>query len=796
MPGLRSAVVAVASAGGDLYARAMATPPVRAVRLIGLCVLASFAGCGDDKLQGDVAELPELIDDTSQEVVADVIIDTAPPEIIMFDTEPGDTAPEVDVPAPTCADNPKPFFCPCDVNTQCESSYCIAVDEAEVSHRCSRTCQTECPNGWECKGIGGAGDPVFICQPPIDTLCEACEQDSDCQAVGAKCITFEDGKYCGRDCQTQQNSCPAGYQCNEIINDLGQIDAYQCVRTSGSCNCPDGTDYSSDPANCGYCGNACIYTHGIPGCASETCRLDGCEDAWKNLNAVDSDGCEYACTYTSADDWPDGTCNSENDCDQNCDGIDGDYLRAIFVAPYGTNEAIGAPYDPVSSIGRALQLAGGAKDHIYVAAGGYNESVTLMEGISIFGGYSPDGKWVRNVGQYKTTISWSSGTNSVRTVIANGIDAARTVLDGVEVLSGTNANPSGSSYAIWVKDSTSALEIVSVSVVGGAGGPGQAGTPGSPGGDGVKGGDASEAPDSDDGCDEQSLYGSQGGAAGPNQCGGGTSAAGGGGGAAGCIDDSAFDNDRIDPLKGGDSAGGATGGPAPGPGGNGNNGTGGSNGPNGTNGNAGAAGGSTDGGGLWQASHGSDGGPATNGIGGGGGSGGGGSCCAGTLVNQGQWGGGGGGGGSGGCGGGRGTGGRGGGSSFGLFLYNASPRIINSALGHKDGGNAGRGGLGGSGGGGRGGGNGIAGFDGAGRGGNGAGGGNGGRGGHGGGGAGGLAFGLYLAGSSDPSCSNLTFNPVGTTGQGGIGGVGGDEAGNRGPDGASGERNASSGSCP
>ncbi len=761
------------------------------LRIVAFGVLGLLAACGDDKLQGDVAELPELIDDVVEDGVVDTVIDTTQPEIIVFDTEPADTAQEVDAPAPTCNDNPKPFFCPCDVNTQCESSYCIAVDEAEVARRCSRTCQTECPNGWECKGIGGAGDPVFICQPPIDTLCEACEQDSDCQAVGAKCITFEDGKFCGRDCQNQQNSCPSGYQCDEVLNDLGQIDAYQCVRTSGSCNCSDGTDYSNDPANCGYCGNACVYTHGIPGCAAETCRLDGCEDAWKDLNSVESDGCEYPCTYQSGEDWPDASCNSVNDCDQNCDGIDGDYVRAVFVAPYGTSEASGAPYDPVNTINKALTLVGGAKDHIYVAAGTYNESVTLVEGISIFGGYSPDGKWARNLAQYKTTISWSAGTNSVRAVIAEGIDAGRTALDGVEVLSGTNANPSGSSYAIWVKDSTSALEIVNVNAVGGNGGGGSGGGPGGPGGDGGVGtaGDASSQNNggitgtcTDCGCNDEGSYGGPGGGGASNACGSGNNSGGGKGGKGGCASGGSS-------AKGDNSPGGAAGGPAST--GGGNAGSPGGPGGAGSDGGGGNAAGNVSGSGFWSGVDGGNGGQGSNGVGGGGGSGGGGSD-NGTFDCT-SWGGGGGGGGSGGCGGSGANGGKSGGGSFGVFLFNASPKLVRSAFGHKSGGNGGNGGQGGAGGFGKdGGGGGDGCFD-AGNGGKGGKGGDGGRGGHGGGGAGGAAYGLYAAGNSDPACESLTFSPAGSGGTGGIGGQG---PGNQGAPGAFGDRNAFTASCP
>ncbi len=765
----------------------MATLPVRVLGCCSLIAIALF-GCGDDKLQGEVSDQEvEVIFDVEDTLAEAIEIDTAPPESIIFDTEPLDTA-EVEVPEATCNDNPKPFFCPCDTNNQCSSNYCIAVDEAEVARRCSRTCQDSCPNGWECKGVGSAGDPVFICQPPIDTLCDPCEQSSDCQAVGAACITFEDGKYCGRDCQGNEDSCPAGYDCGEVLNADGQIEAYQCMRTSGSCNCPDGTDYSSDPANCGYCGNACVFANGIPGCADETCRLDGCENDWKDLNATEADGCEYRCTFASDDDWPDADCNGANDCDQNCDGIDGDYVRAIFVAPYGNPDASGAYYDPVNTITKALSLAVGGKDHIYVAQGTYTESVTLVEGISIFGGYSGDGTWVRNLQLYKSTITWSSGTNSVRTVIAEGIDAARTVLDGVEVIGGNNANPSGSSYAIWIKDSTSVLEIVNTTAIGGTGGHGAAGAPGSPGGGGGVG-EAGNASSENEGgitgsctdcdCNDESKYGGPGGAGAPNACGSGANSAGGRGGKGNCGDGGAG-------AKGDNAPAGAAGGPAST--GGGNTGSPGGGGGAGSDGPGGTPNGNVTGAGFWTGTDGGAGGVGSNGGGGGGGSGGGGAD-NGTFTCA-SWGGGGGGGGSGGCGGTGATGGKAGGGSFGVFVFNSSPKLIRSTFGRKNGGNGGAGGQGGGGGLGKdGGGGGDACAD-AGNGGKGGKGGDGGRGGHGGGGAGGVAFGLYIAGSSDPVCDNLFFSALG---DGGLGGTGPGLGGSRGNEG---DRNTPTASCP
>lgn len=763
-------------------------------------LLALFAAsCGDEALPGDTSAEDTTVD------VDTVPPDTGTPEVIVFDTgdpDTGDTAGPDGVDTDTaevvasCSDPLKPFFCPCDTNSQCESSLCIAVDEDEVARRCTLTCfgDIPCPSGWECKGVGIGQEQQLICLPPVVSLCKPCERAADCQKVGALCIDFADGKFCGQDCQNAPNSCPAGYGCQEVINDLGQIDGYQCVRTSGSCNCPDGTDYLNDPENCSFCGNRCSFSGAEAGCREGGCYLKNCLNEWKDLNEVESDGCEYRCTFQGAEDWPDASCDAVNGCDQNCDGIDGDLLRGIFVSATGAANAAGTPYDPVRTIGEGLAKATpGGRDHVYVAAGTYNEVVTLKKGVSIFGGYSNDGKWTRNLALHKTQITSSTGASSIRVVIAEGIDQ-RTVLDGVEVLAGTNANPGGSSYAVWVKDSTEALELVRVTAIGGNGGAGRNGADGSDGSPGVvgnPGGNSSQActgwPScscTDCGCDNEQTNSGAAGTGGTNQCASGRNAAGGLGGRSGC-------GDSGKGKKGNDSPGGAPGGAEVNGKTVGNPGTGGSAGSPGSNGRAGAAGGTVNSSGFWSGDTSEAGGSGENGVGGGGGGGGGGHdndfwTCA-------SWGGPGGGGGSGGCGGTAGQPGTPGGGSFGVFLYNANPTLRDSSIGHKNGGNGGRAGTGGGGGAGRDGGAGGAGCEDAKAGGKGGAGGSGGRGGHGGGGAGGIAFGLFLAGSSNPICANLSFSPPGA---GGTAGLGGSSSGNRGSDGAFGDRFGSSASCP
>ena len=743
------------------------------------------AACGGgDEAAADTAEVET---ETVAQFDSGEVLDLLTPDTeVALEVEPdgqddgqSEVGTEVDI-SESCGAEPYAFFCPCTRNTQCGTGWCVPVDEDAVAMRCSRTCQDECPNGWECRGVAAGGDPVFLCQPPIDALCDACEKDADCKEIGAVCVPYADGKFCGRDCEGAPTMCPDGYRCGEVDNEFGQVSAYQCMPTGGSCVCPDDTDYANDPMNCAVCGNACTLPGATAGCRESACYLESCVDGFQDLDKDQGNGCEYACVKVSEDDEPDRLC-SGSDCDQNCDGIDGSYASSVFVSATGVAGASGAPYDPVPTIAagidKALELG---RPHVYVAAGTYQGELVLKAGVSVFGGYSNDGKWTRNLALHKTILSNQSGTTSVRVVVADGLSGVRTVLDGVDVIAGSNANPSGSSYAIWVRASDDKLILRNLTALGGNGGPGQDGNAGQKGPDGATGDPGTKG--SKNCGDTRAAGGNPGG----NQCSNGRNAAGGKGGDAGC--DSFVGSDTA-PDWGTSSPSGAGGG---------NPGNGDGPGDGGGPGNAGGDGG---GGGVngevvqgfWRGLVGGDGSPGDNGIGGGGGAGGEG----GINIATGRWGGGGGGGGSGGCGGAAAKGGTAGGGSFGLFLVDASPTLSNVAFGHRTGGNGGKGGKGGDKGVGRDGGDGGEPYDShANRGGKGGKGGDGGRGGHGGGGAGGVGYGVFLTGTSDPRCDLVRYDPPDAGGTGGLGGTSADGAGSKGGDGAFGDRNKPSPSCP
>ena len=76
--------------------------------------------------------------------------------------------------------------------------------------------------------------------------------------------------------------------------------------------------------------------------------------------------------------------------DSNCDGIDGDAAKAIFVAPTGADTNAGTlKTAPKKTVTAALAAATATRNQVLVAAGTYLEasSLDLRSGIGIYGGY-------------------------------------------------------------------------------------------------------------------------------------------------------------------------------------------------------------------------------------------------------------------------------------------------------------------------------------------------------------------------------------------------------------------------
>jgi hypothetical protein len=659
--------------------------------------------------------------------------------------------PEIDAP-------PKNDFGePCTSNAQCESGLCILVG---TSGQCTKTCG-DCPAGYGCLGVTGIqveGQVTFVCVPTSTQLCTTCTQDSECTLIGMdKCVTYPDGdKACGQDCTTV--GCPTGFTCNNVM--INGAPYKQCMASSSACDCTAANPGAMQPCNITTPWNVCL---GSQTCAGAT--------GWGS------------CAPPSATDNPDATYT-----DDNCDGIDGDITKGIFVAGGGANTTTcGLTYTtPCQTISYAIVRAVQAsRPNVYVQAGTYNEVVVLLNGINVWGGY--DFNWQRGAYSdpaHRVTIvgaqdTGTGGDGQWLTVRAHNLIVSPTVADliirGPNALGtgGTSGRDGFSSYALHVVGALVNLERVQI--VAGNGANGAAGGPGldaviadrqsyMDGGTGGSGDEFSTA------CNNSSRGSA--GPAGTNSCSSSPSSRamnGGAGGAGGTMDTDCgvFSlNLNARPGLGGSSAGftsgsfGTAGGGGPTCG----------NAPSGNPGLAanGGAGSGSSGGylttGYWFARAGLTGGTGQNGSGGGGG-GGGGGCDDGTDA----YGGGGGGGGAGGCAArGGGTGGGGGGGSFGIFAMSASTVTI--ATCDLTRGNAGNGANGGAGGRGQSGGlngspgahpgSGVPGTGGAGA--------HGGHGGGGGGGAGGSSIGIVQ--STDSTITGTCTQSGGAPGSGGGGG--------------------------
>ncbi len=337
----------------------------------------------------------------------------------------------------------------------------------------------------------------------------------------------------------------------------------------------------------------------------------------------------------------------------------------------GTKEA------PLATIAAGIAKAAAVSPPatVRVAKGSYAETLTLSDGVSMFGGYDASADWGRDVAANTTEI-----TGDDHVVTASGF-TSKTYLDGFTITSAAATAPGASSTALAIVG-CSDVEVRGVTVVAGDGAAGV------DGGSGMTGGIGSAGKIGVKGCEDSSGLCSScsrpsGGAGGQSACGqtGGTGGKPGKGSDAG--------------NTGGVGISGTPGGPGGSSTHNGTVGQPGASGPGGSDGNGGVNLGVFDGAGVYTPTGGEDGmdGQPGNGGGGGGGGGGGTSYCD-------SYGSSGGGGGGGGCGGGGGLAGGGGGGSFGVIVIDSKVVFTGCDIAAGNGGAGGAGGGGGMGGGG------------------------------------------------------------------------------------------------
>ncbi|MCC6621980.1 MAG: hypothetical protein IT385_12030 [Deltaproteobacteria bacterium] len=394
----------------------------------------------------------------------------------------------------------------------------------------------------------------YVCAPDAGSTCQPCESSAQCLGQGAACVELSDGKFCTRGCT---DTCDDGFACVTVP----ESSVKQCVPTSGSCTCDgsntdlsractvtwtppdpddptvtcrgleqctasgwgacdlpdeacDGIDNDCDGVvdqpfktgdkytaveHCGACGVSCAALAGPN--AAPACDATGdvpqcdytCVGAAVDVNGIAEDGCE--CTPIAGPDL------AGDSLDTNCDGIDGEVAKGVFVSKSGAAGNPGTRELPLLAVQAAITKAKNeGKRDVYVATGVYSENIVLAEGIGVFGGYSPFFD-EHDTTLYETALvgqAPSAQTPGTVTAISLGttVGAAETVLDGFTVFGINAANlVAQNSYGIYIRDSGAGLRISKNRVLAGAGGNGTSGGNGSNGSNGVNGGNGTGARD-------------------------------------------------------------------------------------------------------------------------------------------------------------------------------------------------------------------------------------------------------------------------------------------------------------
>ncbi|MCA9547682.1 MAG: putative metal-binding motif-containing protein, partial [Myxococcales bacterium] len=409
-----------------------------------------------------------------------------------------------------CVPEPDELCEPCGADAECgdEADRCLPIGRGDY---CAKDCtEAPCPEGYVCSDIQAmdGGDPLKQCLPESG-LCAGCiDPDGDMYGEGADCL--------GIDCDEQNTEVNAGAFeiCNGVDDDcdfrtdeevllpeglcLTQGVCVQaapiCVLGGWDCRYPgtyelsemacdtldndcdgladEGFDFNVDPQNCGRCQNRCDFPNAVGACVERLCEIGDCVPGWIDLNGRAADGCETRCDFVSDEDIPD-----LGSVDANCDGLDGDASRAVYVDGLsGIDDAdpeAGTRNRPFATISAGLAAASIRGHDVYVSHGVYPEAVTLVEGVHLYGGYDASESWRRDV-EVETVIR-----GGVRGLVAQNI-ITPTEVQRFRIISAANPAQGGSSYGVFAT-SAPGLILRDNLIEAGAGGPGVPGRRGDQG---------------------------------------------------------------------------------------------------------------------------------------------------------------------------------------------------------------------------------------------------------------------------------------------------------------------------
>jgi hypothetical protein len=247
---------------------------------------------------------------------------------------------------------------------KCEGGFCLvntcASGFLDLDKNVDNGCEYKCApsNGGNeiCDGVDND------CNGLVDELTDLDADAVNCGACNVVCAFANASASCVKSvCRLGQ--CLVGY--HNVNGNVPDGCEYACTQTNNgvevcdyadnNCNgtVDEGFDVATDPQNCGTCGNDCgsLYPNSVGSCASNVCSFGPCLPGYSNLDGIEANGCEYACTPTGAEacDGKDNNCNGLVD-DGTLTGVDdpcgvsdvGECARGVQACQGGALVCVGA----------------------------------------------------------------------------------------------------------------------------------------------------------------------------------------------------------------------------------------------------------------------------------------------------------------------------------------------------------------------------------------------------------------------------------------------------------------------
>lgn len=243
---------------------------------------------------------------------------------------------------------PGEFKFPCTANDQCDSDICLPTPDGKV---CTKTCTSECPQGFRCVAHKIGSDITNICAPRFPHLCDPCSSNKDCNSYGDTdnvCVSFGPaGSFCGAACGPGKGLCPDGYTCQKQVDPESGKQFQQCVVNKGEeCACSKLAIAEALSTQCitqnqyGKCeGKRECLGGGLTKCLANEPKVEDCNGLDDDCNGKTDDigtesickgkknsfgqclgiykSCENGVPVCSAPDAQPETCNGKDD---DCDG--------------------------------------------------------------------------------------------------------------------------------------------------------------------------------------------------------------------------------------------------------------------------------------------------------------------------------------------------------------------------------------------------------------------------------------------------------------------------------------------